>query len=192
MEKSQLRAAALAQRRALAPEAVEAKSQAIASRLYALEAFRQAATLLAYVSSKDNEAGTHGILQSALDAEKTLLVPLVESNGVMHWSRLEALSELAPGRYGILEPQPQYRRIETPPNDALCLVPGLAFTRQGHRIGHGSGCFDRFLATFEGAAIGLAFDCQLRDTLPQEAHDRPVALLVTESACYPCAPEDPK
>lgn len=63
------------------------------------------------------------------------------------------------------------------------LVPGLGFSRRGERIGRGMGYFDRFLAQagFEGIACGLAFEAQLVDALPVDAHDRPVDMLVTQS-----------
>lgn len=61
------------------------------------------------------------------------------------------------------------------------VVPGLAFTRTGARLGQGGGWYDRFLAGLEPtcATIGVCFDEQLVDDLPAEPHDVPVAMVVT-------------
>jgi 5-formyltetrahydrofolate cyclo-ligase len=53
----------------------------------------------------------------------------------------------------------------------VALVAGLAFDRRGYRLGHGAGYFDRFLSGRPFAAVGLAFDEQMVDELPVEAHD---------------------
>ena len=62
------------------------------------------------------------------------------------------------------------------------IVPGLAFTRRGDRLGQGGGWYDRVLAGVRDdcVTIGVAFAPQLVDELPVEPHDRPVDLVVTE------------
>ncbi len=63
----------------------------------------------------------------------------------------------------------------------LVLVPGLAFDRTGHRLGHGQGYFDRFLARLPRSTptVGLAYRFQLLDRLPRAAHDHPVQAVLT-------------
>ena len=63
----------------------------------------------------------------------------------------------------------------------LVLVPGLAFDRRGHRLGHGHGYFDRFLARVPKATstVGLAYRFQLLDRLPAATHDRAVQTILT-------------
>jgi 5-formyltetrahydrofolate cyclo-ligase len=70
-----------------------------------------------------------------------------------------------------------------PPGIDLILVPGLAFTRDGQRLGRGGGFYDRFLAQLPARTlkIGVCFDLQLVESIPVEAHDRPVNAVVTES-----------
>jgi 5-formyltetrahydrofolate cyclo-ligase len=65
----------------------------------------------------------------------------------------------------------------------LLLVPGLAFTRDGRRLGRGGGYYDRLLAARDPRAttFGVCFDAQLVDDLPIETHDRSVARVITES-----------
>ena len=51
------------------------------------------------------------------------------------------------------------------------LVPGLAFTKQGQRIGHGHGIYDRLLPPFQGPLIGIGFNYQVINTIPNASHD---------------------
>lgn len=184
MDKDTLRKDFLVRRRAMSREDVVAKSASIAARLAQLDVLRAGSPLLTYVSSKDNEVDTLGIIRGAITGGREVLVPVAEPKGVLTWSRLAGLEELAEGRFGILEPKPECRRIVAPPDGAVCLVPGIAFTRQGYRIGYGGGYFDRFLAQFRGTSIGLAFELQLLQAVTLEIYDVSVDVVVTEKDTY--------
>src|SRR5262249_165220 len=84
----------------------------------------------------------------------------------------------------MLEPAPEFRHLLNPSAIELVLVPGIAFDRQGHRLGFGGGYFDRFLPKAPKAfRIGLAFEVQLSDdALPKEAHDAQLDCIVTEKS----------
>lgn len=81
-------------------------------------------------------------------------------------------------------------RIKTPPESApkvvpdMILVPGLGFSKEGHRLGRGKGFYDRFLKNFEGLTVGVAFDEQIEADIPHEDHDVPVQYVVSESGIY--------
>ena len=62
----------------------------------------------------------------------------------------------------------------------LVLVPGLGFSKDGHRLGRGGGYYDRWLESFEGKKIGLCFEAQLLQELPTESHDVVMDLVITE------------
>ena len=183
-EKRAIRTQVLDARRAMPPEEVAGKSRAIVDRLRALEAFRKAGHVLTYVASKDNEVDTLPLIESLLAQGRPVLVPVAEPGGHLTWSRLGALSELCPSRFGILEPQSAFRRPMSPPASGLVLVPGIAFTPNGYRIGYGRGYFDRFLAGFPGVKVGLAYELQIIEGFPAEPHDAPVDLVVTETTVY--------
>lgn len=70
----------------------------------------------------------------------------------------------------------------------VVLVLGLGFDSRGYRLGYGSGYFDRFLARHDLLAIGLAFEMQILDEIPNEAHDIPMSVVVTEDAVRRCVP----
>lgn len=84
---------------------------------------------------------------------------------------------LVPGAFGILEPQDG--REVRPEKIDVFLVPGLAFTPDGRRLGYGGGYYDRVLGDAR-RAVGLAFDRQIVDDLPTEAHDVRVHAVVTD------------
>lgn len=184
--KSDIRRRYLELRRALSHQDAAEKSARIRERLQDLKEFQQAEVVLSYISSKDNEVDTQVLIETLLASEKDVLVPFTGANRTLAWSPIRALSELAPATFGILEPRADCQRVMEPPAGAVVLVPGIAFARDGYRVGYGGGYFDRFLADFAGLKIGLAYDFQIVDSLPHAAHDVPVDIIVTESHIHRC------
>lgn len=93
--------------------------------------------------------------------------------------------EFVRGGLGILEPHPDFSREVQ--DFAVCIVPGLAFDTSGHRLGTGKGYYDRFLETFKGLKVGLAYENQISKTpLPSEKHDVPVDYVITEKRILKC------
>ena len=171
----------------LEPAQAARNSRAIEVMLAGSGLVREVNAVLAYVSAKDNEVDTHGIIRGLLAGGKTVHVPVMDmERKVMQWSRLLSMDELEPGRFGLLEPAAQYRRITACPTADVCLVPGVAFTCTGWRIGYGGGYFDRFLDGFSGIPVGLAHEIQVVDRIPTDTHDRPVDHLITESGVFNC------
>ena len=155
------------------------------------DCYRDSRSLVLY-SAFGNEVATGRIFDDALASGRATFFPRVTGNLISIWE-VKSRSELAPGAYGILEPG---TRSQTPSIDAALLppcvvvVPGVAFTRAGERIGRGGGHYDRMLAELPPHAIsvGLAYSFQLLDRIPQTEFDRRLNFVVTESALYP-APE---
>lgn len=86
---------------------------------------------------------------------------------------------------GTIAPSPDPDAVDPidPESVDVVVVPGLAFTADGRRLGQGGGWYDRFLARTRSdcSSVGVAFDVQIVDDLPTEPHDVPVDLVVTES-----------
>ena len=183
-KKHEIRQRMLALRQAMDAGEVQRKSAALRALLPSIPAFAAAATVLTYVSSKDNEADTHQLIGGLLEARRTVLVPISLPRGRLAWSELRALDELASGSFGVLEPKEAFRRLVHPPDTSVCLVPGIAFTPDGGRIGYGGGYYDRFLPGYGGTSIAVAFECQMVDAIPLEPHDCPMRYIVTEAAVY--------
>lgn len=169
----------------------ERMSGLIRERIEQSPLYREADTLLVYVSAKDNEVDTHALIERARAAGKRILVPVMgAAKGELRWSLLRQCADLVRVRFGLLEPAPGMELFLKPAPGAVCLVPGIAFTRDGRRLGYGGGYYDRFLGKFEGTSIGLAFEVQLAPCLPVTDRDHPVAHVVTEAAWYSAAGEN--
>jgi len=115
-------------------------------------------------------------------AGKSFAYPRVVE-GRLDLFRTASLHELAPGAFGVREPLAKIEHAVAPETLDLILVPGVAFTRSGERLGRGGGFYDRLLASLPGQVckIGVCFDSQVQHELPVEAHDQRVDFLATES-----------
>jgi 5-formyltetrahydrofolate cyclo-ligase len=88
---------------------------------------------------------------------------------------------LEPGPLGALQPSPDAEEVVP----GLVIVPLLAFTAEGYRLGQGGGHYDRWHAAHPLVpAIGLAWDCQRVDSLPLEPHDHPLDAVITPTRLY--------
>ncbi|MEX0792395.1 MAG: 5-formyltetrahydrofolate cyclo-ligase [Pirellulaceae bacterium] len=184
--------AELRQRMLAARDAFDSKleaNQAITSHcLRLIDAWRPRCPLIYVASPREVETAPlldHLLLVAHLTEGATLVVPFCDGDHLRLF-RLRDRDELAPGRFRILEPREELRRPEreiSPENIDLALIPGVAFDRQGGRLGYGRGYFDRLLAHFPPAAprIGLGFACQIAaEPIPTEPHDIPLTHLITE------------
>jgi 5-formyltetrahydrofolate cyclo-ligase len=98
-------------------------------------------------------------------------------------------NDLVPSAWNarVREPAETVTGIIVPADIKLILVPGLAFTRDGQRLGRGGGFYDRFLAQLPAHAVklGVCFDLQMVAELPAELHDQRVDAVITESGLVP-------
>ena len=101
--------------------------------------------------------------------------------------RVTSLHELAPGAFGVREPRAEIGHAVAPETLDLILVPGVAFTADGARLGRGGGFYDRLLAWLapRTCKIGVCFDSQLLPEMPVEPHDQHVDFIATESGLLP-------
>lgn len=154
------------------------KSQNIALRLLELKEYKDAQRVLFYVSTPE-EVDTHFLIQEALNQGKEVFAPKIKDEKV--WiCPLHSYEDLKPGHFGILEPCEPASPTHPAEMD-LILVPGIVFDRRGHRIGYGKGHYDRLLKDTKGFTVGLAFDDQIIEEIPNEAHDIPLDLILTNS-----------
>lgn len=179
--KAALRKGLLAQRNGLKRDHHETWSRAVAERVEALPEYKAAKNVVFY-ASKGNEVDTRKLMERAMAAGKKCSLPAVDD--VVHrliMYRVEALEPLRPGYKGILEPE---RREVSKDEAELVFVPGLAFDANGTRLGMGGGFYDRYLAGLreqksKATLVGLAFDFQVVEVVPSEAHDERVHVVVT-------------
>lgn len=184
MKKSVLRQQILARRSRLNPQVYESLSLQVQQSLLCTEFFRSAKRLALY-SPINNEVSTEMIFAAAMKAGKRAFYPKVSGSDLQFFA-VEALEELSPGRFNVMEPTSTCG--VTPEDLDLIVLPGVAFDLDGRRLGYGQGFYDRFLALTapECVTIGLGFDLQLQEALPEEMHDQKVCFLTTESRFISC------
>ncbi len=187
LQKKQLRKEVLAQRGCLSAEQLEEKSNAIVDRLLSLEEYKNAHVIMAYVDFR-NEVKTAGLICRCLEEGKRVVVPITDkANKALIPSEIIHFPEdLRPGTWGILEPAPDKIRPVDPKELDLVVVPGVAFSPDGDRLGYGGGFYDRFLPRTKPETVfaALAFELQIRDNVFPGQYDCPMHLLITEKSVF--------
>lgn len=170
----------------LTDEYLSSASKAIVNTLINSEAFKNANTIMCYVSF-GHEVDTKLIIDECFKQGKTILIPIISRNAdgtsFMEASQLiDSSIDLSPGTMGILEPKASSIRIRDPKTIDLIVIPGLAFDKVGNRLGYGAGYYDYYLKKVRDDCyqIAITFSCQLVDWIPTEEHDIPIPQIVTE------------
>ncbi len=177
--KRELRRAMQDRIRTVAPGERARESRAICERVLESREWTRASSVLLFAPMPD-EADIGPLLEAAWVSGRTLVLPRYEPGTDAYWPvrvwDLEA--ELRVGAFGIREPLPSCPIF--PPNQLdLTLLPGLAFDLDGWRLGRGKGYYDRLAAGLKGVLCGVAMDWQVVASVPAEAHDKRVNLIVT-------------
>lgn len=149
--------------------------------------YKKAETLFIYVSY-NNEVDTHKLIKKFLNDGKIVCVPKVLSKDEgMAAIKIDSFDELRPGAYGILEPYNFDKKVNENDIDVV-LLPGLAFDKNGGRLGYGGGFYDRFLRKTRDDAkkIGLSYDFQIIEEVPREDFDEKVCSIVTDKETINC------
>ena len=147
-----------------------------AMRLLRSRAYTDADTLLCYLSG-DEELSTTAIVAHAVSIGKRVAVPRWQ-DGIMEFCEFDDYRGLLTDGMGLLQPPLDARAI-TDIDRAICVVPALAATRQGYRLGYGGGYYNRFLAGFAGVSVALVYPPMLLPELPHQPHDIAVDYVIT-------------
>ncbi len=151
--------------------------------------FRDAAAVLVYLAFR-SEPSTDTIIETALQAGKLVAAPQTRRAGpIMRAFRLTNLQDVTVGEWGMREPRVVVEEPIAPEVFDLIVVPGLAFTLRGDRLGYGGGYYDRYLPLIrqDALSVGIGYEFQVIDRLPAEPFDRRVDGLVTPSRVIACA-----
>lgn len=152
--------------------------EALCRQLLSLPEFSAPRTVYAY-ASLSWEPDTWEILRALLSRGFRLALPRVEGRE-MRFYFVPDLKELSQSSMKIWEPKAD--AVPADDSEALVLVPGMAFSREGARLGKGGGFYDRFLAAEpDHKTIALAYGFQLMEQIPTGVYDRPVDQIVTEN-----------
>jgi 5-formyltetrahydrofolate cyclo-ligase len=118
---------------------------------------------------------------------RAVFLPRIAGPGSLAWHTVIDADQLVPGAFSIPEPDPAQAALAELPPGTVVLVPGLAFTADGRRLGQGGGYYDRLLAQRPDLhAIGIGFACQLLPELPCEPHDVRLSGLVIAGRVLAC------
>lgn len=184
-EKKELRKKLLKQRSELSKEDCRKLSKAVCRRLTELDIYKQADTIFAY-SSIRNEVACDYLIEKAISDGKKVALPRVissDDDNEMQFFYCDEPDELEEGFMGINEPEEDYSNLAVPSGKTLIVLPGIAFGRNFGRIGYGKGFYDRYLSLYEEnvKSVAVCYDFQLFDELPTEEHDIPANAIVTPS-----------
>lgn len=156
------------------------KDSIIKEKLSSLPEFKEAKTVGFYVSLA-SEVDTEALIDEALRAGKTVVVPVMDGDDLKFHRIEDRKADLAEGPCGILQPDKSREKLFPKDRMDVVIVPGVAFSKEGARLGKGRGFYDRFLKDLPHRVkrIGLAYDLQIIQDLPVAPHDVPVDTVIT-------------
>ena len=188
LEKQRLREERLAAREALSEQERSVLDDRITQKLLATSEYAEATTVLTYVSVL-SEVSTRMFVECALRDGKTVAVPRCLPGHCLEFVAIASLEQLVAASFNLLEPAKELPALtEDQKNNSICIVPALLVDTKGYRLGYGAGFYDRFLSTYPGKKICLAYQQNLsRTMLPHTALDVAVDLVITESEVLTCA-----
>ena len=158
---------------------LEKANEAMYELLIQSAIYQNASSLFVYIST-DKEPDTRRLIERAWQDRKDVFVPLCHGRGRMDAVRLNDWGALKPGRLGILEPDGP-DGLETAQDVDLCVVPCVSASKNGFRLGHGAGYYDRWLREHRAASICLCFERMISESVPYEAWDAPINYVLTEN-----------
>lgn len=157
-----------------------AAARALAGHLLDTVDVRRAATVAAYVSM-NGEPGTGPLLDGLRAAGKRVILPVLLPDNDLDWAVYRSPEDLAPARWGLLEPVGEPLGLDAIATADVVLVPALAVSVAGMRLGRGGGCYDRALGRVPVGTFtcALLYDEEVGVDVPVEPHDRPVGFAAT-------------
>lgn len=175
-EKKVIRKQIFAKRKACTDQEIQLWSREFTLRLTVLPAFLEAERLLVY-ADYNHEVMTGFLIEEAWKKGKEVAVPKVVGKDMVFY-KLTDWKQLEPGYFGI--PEPAYGEI-VEWEDAVMIMPGVAFDNNCHRVGYGGGFYDRYLEKHPKVKrIAAAFEFQILPEVPTEPTDIAPEMIVTE------------
>ena len=179
--KSELRSEYSEKRKTINPEEKQAFDTAICRKILGLASYRYADTVLLYAPLR-YEIDVSAVAENALAAGKRVAYPrCIPNSPTMKFHLVSSTDELFPGAYGIREPLASAPVWTPQPNEkAVCLLPGILYGRDGHRIGYGKGYYDRYFSDKQVLKIGVTYSEFILPKIPSGRFDLAADVLVSE------------
>ena len=179
-KKKDIRKGVLAKRNLIPYVEWDKNSDEISAKVLKQDAFIQADEIYCYIDFR-NEVGTKKIIETAWKMGKKVACPKIKGD-YMNFYYIKSYNDLLPGNWGILEPAEE--TLATGLN-VLVIMPGAAFDCKKNRVGYGKGYYDQYLDKHpDYQTMALAFEVQIVDNIPTDAHDISPQIVVTEEHIY--------
>jgi len=162
-------------RDSLSLDFINITSKQIQDNLRKIEFFRNAKSVGAYYSI-GSEVKTQDILQEVLKSGKEVSLPKVVKKDLV-FKKINSLSDLEQGNFSVMEPKDYCKDVK---KIEVIIVPAIALTRAGHRLGYGFGYYDRYLSDKKSKTIALSYSKQIIRSFPYADHDIRIDCIVTE------------
>ncbi len=190
MTKAELRSKMKTERGFIREDDRLAWNEAIYQRIIHTGEYLNAGILFGYASF-GTETDTGKILEHAQRKHKKLYLPRVESRDRMEFYQFHDRNRLAVSNFGVPEPEPDkalvYLMDASSREKPLMLLPGLAFDKEGNRIGYGAGYYDKYLAGFPKnyfIKIGICYNFQLVEHIQAEQYDVRADMIITPAGSF--------
>lgn len=183
--KAELRKELLQKRRSIIGK--EQADSLICKNLLESELYKNADKVLFYAALKD-EINIDYCISDALSRGKCTGLPVCcDTDGNMKFYSINSLNDLRCGFFGIREPNTERCAEIVDFKNALCIVPAVAYDKNGYRLGYGKGYYDRFLQKVNVISVGLCYNELIIDELPAEKHDISVNYIITRQGIFLCS-----
>ncbi|WP_080845096.1 5-formyltetrahydrofolate cyclo-ligase [Cytobacillus gottheilii] len=168
----------------LSEEQYVERSKMIAQKLFQQPVWMRAKCIGITISLQP-EVDTYLIIEKAWEEGKTVTVPKCEpKERKMTFRAITDFKQLERVYFDLLEPIEAQTKAKKADEIDLLIVPGLAFTEQGVRLGVGGGYYDRYLAHYKGETVALAFNEQIVKTLPVDVYDQSIKRIITDELVF--------
>ncbi len=163
---------------------IKHNSDIITDKLLNLDCIKNAKNIMLYLDF-NNEVSTYSLIKKLLNLGKIVSSPITlkEERKLIPSQITDLKNGIQYGAYNIREPKPECSPAINIKDLDVIIVPAVAYDKNCYRLGYGGGFYDRFLENLrkDAVTIGIAFDLQIFDEVPKEAHDAQLDYIVTES-----------
>ena len=163
---------------------IKHNSDIITDKLLNLDCIKNAKNIMLYLDF-NNEVSTDSLIKKLLNLGKIVSSPITlkEERKLIPSQIADLKNGIQYGAYNIREPKPECSPAINIKDLDVVIVPAVAYDKNCYRLGYGGGFYDRFLENLrkDAVTIGIAFDLQIFDEVPKEAHDAQLDYIVTES-----------
>jgi len=171
----------------MCPAEMESGAHQICKTITGMPSFIQSRNILLYASLPDEVRTDEFLLKLWKQKDKKVILPKVnQETGEIELYAVRTANELLHGVFGVREPLPEVCEKVDPAIVDCALVPGRGFDERGHRLGRGKAYYDQLLSRMrkETELIGVFFECQKAEFIPDEPHDWKLHFVVTETKVY--------